>query len=131
LAVKLSKSRRYLVRVREYETVHVEVGAEISHYDIGYDDQSWAQMSTGIRNRHIKTLQDLLNEEVDRLAREELEVIADWSEISPNLADDYLQSTAPMQRNQNAEKTDTHSTSSRRLRRGTPSPPSPRPLRPA
>jgi hypothetical protein len=38
MAVKLTKNCRYLVRVRDYETAHVEVGAEISHFDIGYDD---------------------------------------------------------------------------------------------
>lgn len=129
--MKLSKSRRYLVRIREYETAHIEVGAEISHYDIGYDDQSWAKASTQMRNNEMKKLRDLLRLEVDRLAREELETIAEWSEITPNLADDYLQSTASMQRNQHAEKTDTHAPSSRRLRRGTSTPPPQRPLRPA
>jgi len=129
--MKLSKSRRYLIRIRDYETTTVEVGAEISHYDIGYDDQSWAEATAQQRVSQTKKLRDLLDHEVDRLAREELEIVADWSEITPNLADDYLKSTAPMQRNQYAEKTDSHTPSSRRLRRGASTPPSSRPLRPA
>jgi acyl-CoA reductase-like NAD-dependent aldehyde dehydrogenase len=112
MAVKLVKNCRFLVRVRDYETAHIEVGAEVSHFDVGYDNESWAGLPDERRERYIKDIHALLDHEVDRLAREELETVAKWSEISPNLAEDYLE-TIPlpvrMQRNHHAKKTDTQS----------------------
>lgn len=133
--MKLTKNCRYLVRVRDYETAHIEVGAEISHFDLGYDDEAWA--ASNQRPRLIDQMRATLNIEVDRLAREELETIAEWSEISPNLADDFLQTPPPpaiVQRNQHAKKTGSQSAPSGGLRRrgtSTASPERPRPLRPA
>ena len=134
--MKLTKNCRYLVRVRDYETAHIEVGAEISHHDIGYDDDAWACAEPYKRSKGADTMRAMLNIEVDRLAREELETIAEWSEISPNLAEDYLQTPPPanLQRNQHAKKTGSQSAPSGGLRRSgaTPSTPTrPRPLRPA
>jgi hypothetical protein len=121
VAVKLAKTCRYLVRVRDYETAHIEVGAEISHHDVGFTDERWAQLSVKSRNDHVGDIRAVLNHEVDRLAREELETIAEWSEISPNLAQDYLDTYAPptpMQRKPHAKKTGTNAPSSRGIRRG-------------
>jgi hypothetical protein len=132
--MKLSKNVRYLVRIRDFETAHVEVGAEISHFDIGYDDEAWAKLHESHRSTFTEHLEMLVNREVDQLARAELETIAEWSEISPNLAEDYLSiKPAHLQRNQHAnKKTDTTASGSRRIRRGrgggpTPTSPSPRP----
>jgi acyl-CoA reductase-like NAD-dependent aldehyde dehydrogenase len=120
MAVKLTKNCRYLVRVRDYETAHVEVGAEISHFDIGYDDAAWAKLPATKRDSYMKDLGVLLDEEVDRLAREELATLAEWSEFTPNLAEDYLQTPpANKQRNQHATKTGSQPTTGRRLRRAT------------
>jgi hypothetical protein len=108
MAVKISKNVKYLVRVRDYETAHVEVGAEISHHDISYDDDNWAVLSKRQRDELIETMHAMLNHEVDRIAREELEIIAGWSEISPNLALDFLSVEPPpatMQRKPHARKT--------------------------
>jgi hypothetical protein len=129
--VKLSKHIRFIIRVREYETCQVEVGAEISHFDIGYNDHDWAESNQ--RPRLIDQMRAALSIEVDRLAREELETVAEWSEISPNLAEDYLQTPAQTQRKHHATKTGSQSTKSGGLRRGAaPAAPSrPRPLRPA
>lgn len=112
--MKLSKNVRYLVRVRDYETAHVEVGAEISHLDLGVDDYRLTLLTDIQRAGLVTQLHDQLNIEVDRIAREELTVIAGWSEISPNLAEDYL-SVEPhttMQRKPNAKKTGPQSASS-------------------
>jgi hypothetical protein len=121
VAVKLSKNVKYLVRVRDYETVHIEVGAEISHYDLGYDDQAWTELNPDAREKWADVLHNMVNTEVDRIAREELTVVAGWSEISPNLAEDYL-SVEPhttMQRKPHAtKKTGSQSTPSRAIRRG-------------
>ena len=117
--MKLSKNCRYLVRVRDYETVHIEVGAEISHHDIGYDDDHWTELSEKIRDEETETLHEMLNTEVDRIAREELAVIAGWSEISPNLAEDYLSVEAPtnLQRKPHAKTTSSQPTPSGAIRR--------------
>jgi hypothetical protein len=132
LAVKVTKTIRYLVRVRDYETVHVEVGAEADHHDLGYSDQEWAQMLTATRADNVDRLELLVITEVERLAHDELSRIAMWSEISPNLAEDFLSSTpTPPNRSstyageQRTQKTDPPP-ASRRIRRsttsGTPSP---------
>lgn len=132
--MKLTKNLKYLVRVRDYETVHVEVGAEISHYDLGYDDAAWVE--TAQRPRLIDQMRATLDIEVDRLAREELETIAEWSEISPNLAEDFLSeppapSPADLQRKHHAKTTSTQPSPSGGIRRSGERSPSPRPLRPA
>jgi hypothetical protein len=134
--VKLSKNIRYLVRVRDFETVHIEVGAEADHHDLGYSDQDWSAMLDKQRTTNIDHLELLVIEEVDRLARRELEAVAEWSEISPNLAEDYLETKpAYLQRSQHAynKKTDPPASGGRRIRRGgggTPPSTSP-PTRPA
>jgi hypothetical protein len=92
--MKLSKNIRYLVRVRDYETVHVEVGAEADHHDMGWSDEDWAALGE-TRASWIDQLELLVITEVERLAREELSQIARWSEISPNIAEDFL-SSAPL-----------------------------------
>jgi hypothetical protein len=124
MAVKLSKNIRYLVRVRDYETVHVEVGAEADHHDLGWSDEDWAALRE-TRGSWIDQLELLVIGEVEKLAREELQTIAQWSEISPNLADDFL-SSAHTQRSTHATAKKAGSTaSSRRVRRGpSGSPPS-------
>lgn len=106
--MKLSKNVRYLVRVRDYETAHIEVGAEIDHHDIGFTDERWDLLDTESRDYMIEDMHAMLNHEVDRIAREELTIIAGWSEISPNLAEDYLSVEPPpatMQRKPHAKKT--------------------------
>lgn len=125
MAVKLSKNVRYLVRVRDYETVHIEVGAEISHHDLGIDDAHWAALLSEPRGQFTDRLHDLLDCEVDRIAREELAVVAGWSEISPNLAEDYLSVEPPtnMQRNHHAsKKIGSQSAPSGRIRRAATGP---------
>jgi hypothetical protein len=94
MAVKLTKNIRYLVRVRDYETVHVEVGAEADHHDLGWSDEDWAALRE-TRPSWIDQLELLVITEVEKLAREELHQINQWSEISPNLAEDFL-SSAPL-----------------------------------
>jgi hypothetical protein len=119
--MKLAKNVRYLVRVRDYETVHIEVGAEADHRDLGVADNDLAHMAPKERQKFTADLHTLINAEVDRLARNELETIAEWSEISPNLAEDYLDTQpAYLQRNQHArdQKTATPAPSGRRVRRG-------------
>jgi hypothetical protein len=117
--MKLTKTIRYLVRVRDYETVHVEVGAEATHLDLGIDDALLATFDGPTIDRRWDSLQHMVEEEVERMARQELEQIASWSEISPNLAEDFLSTTPlPTTRSQNArtQKTSTPPTS-RRIRR--------------
>jgi hypothetical protein len=130
MAMKLSKNCRYLVRVRDYETVHIEVGAEISHFDMGFDNEDWAGLTQLRRERCTETLHNMLDKEVDRIARAELKTVAQWSEINPNLAEDYLETPPPttMQRNNHAKKIDTHPAPSGGLRRRATSP---TPIRPA
>jgi hypothetical protein len=137
-AVKLSKNIRYLVRVRDYETVHIEVGAEISHFDLGYNDERWARLrARDEEGRYILEIEKLLKFEVDQLARAELEAVAEWSEISPNLAEDFLSAEpAYLQRSQHAhtnKKTDPPASGGRRIRRGAGrgTPPTSPPTRPA
>ena len=129
--MKLSKNIRYLVRVRDYETVHVEVGAEADHHDLGWSDEDWAALRE-TRPSWIDQLELLVITECERLAVEELQRIAQFSEISPNLADDFLSSAtlqpAHVQRSQHATTTKkTGSTQAgRRVRRSpsrTPTPP--------
>jgi hypothetical protein len=123
MAMKLSKNIRYLVRVRDYETVHVEVGAEADHHDLGWSDEDWAELKE-TRASWIDQLELLVITEVEKLAREELQIIATWSEIEPNLAEDFLHSapmsSAPIQRSQHAPSTKKigSSPASRRVRRG-------------
>jgi hypothetical protein len=117
--MKLMKNIRYLVRVRDYETVHVEVGAEADHHDLGFTSEEWSQLAPQNRATFTDHLEILLIKEVEKLARHELETIAQWSEISPNLAEDFLSSAPlPTTRSQHARtpKTGT-SAASRRLRR--------------
>jgi hypothetical protein len=102
--MKLSKNIRYLVRVRDYETVHVEVGAEADHRDLGYSDEGWAELTGQQRHNETDHLELVVISEVERLARDELHQISQWSEISPNLAEDFL-SSAPMQRSNHARTT--------------------------
>ena len=126
--MKLSKNIRYLVRVRDYETVQVEVGAEADHHDLGYSDQDWHTMLESERTTRIDLLELLVISEVEKLARYELEIIATWSEISPNLAQDFLSepTIASLQKDNHARtpKTDPPP-ASRRVRRGTDRTPSP------
>jgi len=135
MAVKLSKNVRYLIRIRDYETAHIEVGAEISHHDLGFTDEEWAHLRdptrttvrdpNKVRDRYVESMHALLNEEVDRIAREEMTVISGWSEISPNLAEDYLSVEPPpatMQRKPHATKTGPKPASGRGVRRGATAP---------
>jgi len=108
--MKLSKTLRIIVRVREFETVQIEVGAEASHYDLGYTDEILSNANDSYRNQLNTKLEALIQSEVDKLAREELEKISTWSDFHPNLADDYLGSS-------NARATKTDSPPTRRLRR--------------
>jgi len=131
LAMKLTKHIRYLVRVRDYETVQVEVGAEADHHDLGYSDQEWAQATPQLRHNETDHLELVVISEVEKLARTELEIVAEWSEISPNLAEDFLSeptiATMQEQRSNHArtEKTGPPPTSRRiRPRGGGPTSPS-------
>jgi hypothetical protein len=121
MAMKLSKHIRYTVRVRDYEIVQVEVGADADHHDLGWSDEDWAALRE-TRASWTDQLELLVITEVEKLAREELQIIAGWSEISPNLAEDFLHSarlsTAPTPRSQHAPAKKTgSSTPSRRVRR--------------
>lgn len=122
MGVRLSKNIRYTVRVRDYETVQVEVGAVADHHDLGWSDEDWAELKE-TRASWIDQLELLVINEVEKLAREELQTISAWSEISPNLAEDFLHSAplspAPIQRSQHgtANKKADSSASSRRVRR--------------
>lgn len=116
--MKLSKNIRYLVRVRDYETVHVEVGAEADHHDLGLSDQDLADLPPTKRDTYTNVLELLVIDEVERLAVDELRRIAQWSEIEPNLAEDFLSST-PMPRSNRARTPQTSETPpSSRVRRG-------------
>ena len=111
--MRLSKTLRFTVRVREFETMHVEVGAEVSHYDFAMNDEELAEYtkrSPAAQTNLGVAMRNALDDEVNKLAREELEKISKWSDFSPNLADDYLGST-------NADNKKTHSPSPRRIRR--------------
>lgn len=116
--MKLSKNIRYIARIRDYETAHVEVGAEADHHDLGFTDDGWAELAPQHRATFTDHLEIMVINEVEKLAREELEMLAQFSEISPNLAEDFL-STPP--RSQNArgtqKKVDHPSPSTRRVRR--------------
>ena len=123
--MKLTKHIRYLVRVRDYETVQVEVGAEADHHDLGLSDEDWTALDAAHRRTYTDHLELLIIEEVERLATEELQQVNQWSDISPNLAEDFL--LAQKKRSQNGRantKADTPS-SSRRVRPGGRSPTSP------
>jgi len=126
--MKLSKNIRYLVRVRDYETVQVEVGAEADHHDLGLSDEEWTNLNAEHQHTYIDHLELLVISEVEKLARYELEIIATWSEISPNLAQDFLSepTIASLQKDNHARtpKTDPPP-ASRRVRRGTDRTPSP------
>jgi len=124
--MKLSKNIRYLVRVRDYETVHVEVMAEADHHDMGWSDEDWTALGE-TRSSWIDQLELLVITEVEKLAREELAQINRWTEISPNLAEDFL-SSAPLSpvpikpRSQHgaatAKKAGSSAQAGRRVRRG-------------
>jgi hypothetical protein len=122
MAVKVSKNIRYLVRIRDYETIHIEVGAEADHHDLGWSDEDWSQIQEN-RGSWIDQLELLVITEVEKLAREEMARIVQWSEIEPNLAEDFL-SSAPLSpahpRSQHATATKKVGSSapSRRVRRG-------------
>ena len=92
--MKVSKNIRYLVRIRDYETIHIEVGAEADHHDLGWSDEDWSQIQEN-RGSWIDQLELLVITEVEKLAREEMARIVQWSEIEPNLAEDFL-SSAPL-----------------------------------
>jgi len=129
--MKLSKNIRYLVRVRDYETVHVEIGAEASHLDLGIDDDDLTKLSPEEWDTLAKSLRAMVDSECHQLARSELEVISEWSEIEPNLAQDFLHQPPPAylhRRVQHAhrdpKKTDPPPNSGK-LRRGTGRAPTP------
>jgi hypothetical protein len=132
MAMKLSKQIRYTVRVRDYEIVQVEVGAEADHHDLGWSDEDWAALRE-TRPSWTDQLELLVITEVEKLAREELQIIAGWSEISPNLAEDFLHSaplsSASTQRSQHgtAKKKAGSTPSSRRVRRSPSRTPTPTP----
>lgn len=113
--MKLEKHLRILVRIRDYETVQVEVGAEISDEDL---DKRPADLDTTMNHMQL-----ILSRQLDTLLRAELENATRWSEIHPNLADNYL--STYVQRDQRARSTDgktTHTAApaSRRIRRRGP-----------
>jgi hypothetical protein len=108
--MKITKTLRLTVRVREFETVQVEVGVVADHHDLGYDENWLVQLSNNDRKAMNKQVRALVVQEVESLAREELEKISAWSDFSPNLADDYLGST-----DVRTEKD--HSPSARRIHR--------------
>jgi hypothetical protein len=131
MAVKLFKQIRYTVRVRDYEIVQVEVGAEADHHDLGWSDEDWAALRE-TRASWTDQLELLVITEVEKLAREELETVSSWTEISPNLAEDFLHSarlsSAPTQRSQHGTaKKAGSSASSRRVRRDPSRTPTPTP----
>lgn len=124
--MKLSKNTRFLVRVRDYEVVHIEVGSEVTHFDLGYDDLGWATLPPKQRDSEIEHLHSILSVAVEEMAREELEIVGQWSEFSPNVAEDFLShhsasasAPLPLKRKDNAtdKKTDSPTTG-RRLRGG-------------
>jgi hypothetical protein len=91
--MKYSKTLRLTVRVREFETVQIEVGAEISHFDFAMDDNelaAYTKRSPAAQTNLGVAMRTALDDEVEKLARTELEKISTWTEFSPNLADDYL-----------------------------------------
>lgn len=131
--MKISKNIRYNYRIRDYETAHVEIGAVADHHDLGWSDEDWTELPPQQRATLTDQLELLVIYEVDKLTREEVQSLSQFSEINPNLAEDFL-STPPAidPRSQHArsteKKADHPSTSSRRIRRpergtGTPSPP--------
>ena len=103
--MKYSKSLRFIVRVHEYETAQVEVSAEASHYDINLDDNELARLSIDERAKAAEYLKRIVANEVQDLARDELERIATWSEIHPNLAEDFLNTPTnlPLAQNHRSE----------------------------
>jgi len=115
--MKLTKHIRYLVRVRDYETVQVEVGAEADHHDLGLTDEQWTNLNAEHQHTYVDHLELLVINEVERLAADELQRIARWSEIEPNLAEDFLSSTQRSSNARTAHKKADSSPSSRRIRR--------------
>jgi hypothetical protein len=115
--MKLTKHIRYLVRVRDYETVQVEVGAEADHHDLGLTDEQWTNLNAEHQHTYVDHLELLVINEVERLAADELQRIARWSEIEPNLAEDFLSSTQRSSNARTANKKADSSPSSRRIRR--------------
>lgn len=124
--MKLSKQLRYLVRIRDYETVQVEVSAAVDHYDLGYTDADWAGQLDNRREKLTEELHRLVDAEVDKLAREELVKINQWSEISPNLADDFLSpvtlSPVTLSRSPDANRNQKTAEAPKRSLRRTPTP---------
>lgn len=122
--MRLKKTIHYHVRVRDYETIYVEVGAEADHRDLGVDDDALAKMTDAEWKTMTQSLRAMVDSECHENARTELEVISEWSEIEPNLAADFLHTPSPayLQRryhhaNRTAKKTDPNPPS-RGLRRG-------------
>jgi hypothetical protein len=113
--MKFTKSVRYIVRVREYETIQIEVGAEAGHHDLGLDDDELSRLSEIERVRSAASLKKMVLREVEGMAQEELEQVARWSEFSPNLAQDVLRE---QRSNRGSEKTDSSTATGRRVRRG-------------
>jgi hypothetical protein len=111
---------RFTVRVREFETVQVEVAADASHFDLGIDDEQLANIGEG---KQLRTrLRELVETEVKNLATEELARISALSDFSPNLADDYLGSIDGDNKKNHptsepSRRLQDHPPSSRRLRR--------------
>lgn len=122
--MKLSKTIHYHVRVRDYETIYVEVGATASHLDLGVTDEALPLMTEAEWGTMVESLRAMVDSECHENARTELTVISEWSEIEPNLAQDFLHTPPPayLQRRyhhaRNATKKADTASSSGKLRRG-------------
>jgi hypothetical protein len=114
--MKISKQIRFTVRIREYETVSVEVSAEASHYDLSVDDAALAKLSMKGQENLQDRITDLVEQEVTRLATKELAAVNELSEFDTNLADDYI-SNVPRSQHARTEKTNSTPPAGRGLRR--------------
>jgi hypothetical protein len=98
--MRVSKSLTYTVRIREYETVKVEVGAEMTVYDLGYDDLDIQRLTSEDRDGLWVRLWDTVNTEVEQQQFEALREVADISPTA-NLSHDVLHRIGELQRKGN------------------------------
>ena len=88
--MKVFKQVSFNVRIREYEQAKFEVGAEISAYDLGYDDLALSRLSHKDRDELWDRLWNTVNTEVEQ---QQIEALKEIAAVSPttNLATEALQ----------------------------------------
>jgi hypothetical protein len=93
----------YTVRTREYESVKVELGAELNHYDLGYTDDELAKLASDSYDALWVELWNTLAQELQHQTQGAMQEVA---RIYPgvNLATDIIESMKHIRKEQNAHR---------------------------